>query len=113
MYLGLLLTIGTQFATAAINSKQSSKHLKKIQALQQEYEESIQKEGIQRAWDSYKQLCTLQKEIEKEQHQRRLDNIEQSFNRYIDNAVYAQALKNWPLRVLPFVMKDESIYCNS
>ena len=113
MSLGLLLTIGTQFATAAINSKQSSKHLKKIQALQQEYEESIQKEGIQRAWDSYKQLCTLQKEIEKEQHQRRLDNIEQSFNRYIDNAVYAQALKNWPLRVLPFVMKDESIYCNS
>ncbi|NVO11903.1 MAG: hypothetical protein HXX16_18240 [Bacteroidales bacterium] len=112
MSLGILLAIGAQFATSAINYKRSSNHNKKLQLLQQEYEVAIQNEGFERAWDKHEQLCALQKEIEKELHQRRLENIEQSFNRYLDNAAYSQALKNWPLRVLPFVMKDESICCD-
>jgi hypothetical protein len=110
---GLLVAIGSQFATSAINHKQSSKQMKKLQAMQQEYEEAVQREGFERAWEKYDQLCAVQKEIEKELHQRRIDSIEQSFNRYLDITAYSQALKNWPLRVLPFVMKDESLFCNT
>jgi len=107
--IGILATIGAQFATGALNHKQSSKQMKKLQALQQEYEEALQQDGFKRAWDKHNQLCALQKEMEKELHQRRIDNIEQSFNRSLDITAYSQALKNWPLRVLPFVMKDESL----
>ena len=109
---GILVAVSAQFATSAFNHKQSSKQMKKLQALQQEYEGALQTDGFERAWDKYNQLCALQKEVEKELHQRRIDNIEQSFNRYLDITAYSQALKNWPLRVLPFVIKDESLFSN-
>jgi len=106
---GLLLAIGAQFAAGAINHKRTSKQMEKLQALQHDFEESVQRDGIERAWDKFNQLCSIQKEIEAEVHQYRLNNIEDSFRNYLEVEAYAQALENWPLRVLPFVMKDESL----
>ncbi|MDR3245924.1 MAG: hypothetical protein LBT50_05770 [Prevotellaceae bacterium] len=110
--LGILAAIGAQIASASFNHRRQSKLMKQMQVMQQEFETILQTEGMERAWDKFNKLCDFQKKLEEDIHQHRLDSINQYYEKSIkDIDAYGKVLSNWPLWVLPFVMKDESLFC--
>jgi hypothetical protein len=102
-------TIGIQIFSGAFNYRRSVKHGKKIKALQQEFEQTLQQEGIKHAWEKLYQLQDFQRNFEAEIHNDRIKKIGYNFEEEIALLAYNSALNNFPLRVPPFVMKGESI----
>lgn len=100
--------IGLQLAAGYINSKRQCKLSSDVAAAQQAYEEKATREGIERARDEFNRLCALQKEIETQMQKDRLEQIQNSFYSDLDLIAYSETLKNFPLLVPPFVMKNES-----
>ncbi|MBQ4485343.1 MAG: dynamin family protein [Prevotella sp.] len=101
--------IALQLATGYINTKRQCKLSSKVAAAQQAFEEKATLEGIERARDEFNRLCALQREIDMQMQQDRIIQIQKSFYSDLDLIAYSESLKNFPLLVPPFVMKNESL----
>ena len=111
--LGVIAGIGMQIYSASYNHKRQSKLMKQMQAMQQDFETKLQTEGMERAWDKLEELCKFQKQLEEDLHAGRVKNITDYYEKSMKDIVaYSKVLSNWPLWVLPFVMKDESLFDN-
>lgn len=101
--------IALQLAAGYINSKRQCKLSSDVAAAQQAFEEKATREGIERARDEFNRLCALQREIELQMQKDRIEMIQNSFYSSLDLIAYSETLKNFPLLVPPFVMKNESL----
>lgn len=101
--------IALQLAAGYINSKRQCKLSSDVAAAQQAFEEKATHEGIERARDEFNRLCALQREIELMMQKDRIEQIQNSFYSSLDLIAYSETLKNFPLLVPPFVMKNESL----
>jgi hypothetical protein len=102
-------TIGVQLFSGYFNYRRSVKQGEKIRAMQQEFEQALQQEGIERAWEKLNQLQNFQKNFEAELHNDRIKKTNRISKDEMTLDAYKKSLENFPLRVPPFVMKDESI----
>lgn len=101
--------IALQLASGYINSRQQCKLSEKVATAQQAFEEKATLEGIERARDEFNRLCALQREIDVQMQQDRIEQIQKNFYSNLDLISYSESLKNFPLLVPPFVMKSESL----
>lgn len=103
----LLGTIAVQAGSALINAKRGKKHSEELAKKQQEYEERVLKDGIENARAEFAEMCALQRELELEMQHDRLQMIRDSLKNNIMLEAYRHSLKDWPLLVPPFVIKNE------
>ena len=94
---------------SAFNSWRNSKQAKKLQQKQQEFALAAAERNRQRMWDSMREGQSLTMEIEQENHDARLKEITDEFDNILKRLAYAEAIKVWPLKVLPIVMKNQSL----
>lgn len=106
------VTIGAillQLGAGYINSRRQCKLSNDMAAAQKDFEEQATLHGIENARNEYRQLCSLQREIEIRMQQDRVQQIRENFYSSLDIIAYSESLRNFPLLVPPFVMKNESL----
>ncbi len=105
----LLGTLAAQVGTACFNSHRSTKHSRELAKKQQEYEERVMHEGIENAREEYAELCALQRQIEIDMQQDRLQMLRDNHLSTLWLEAYSHSMQDWPLLVPPFVIKNECL----
>lgn len=109
MAIAFLATIAAQMGSAWINSCRSKAHSKKMAELQQAYEEKAALEGIENARAEFAELCSFQREMEKQTHQDRLELIKKNHEDSLGQVAYEHSLHKWPLLVPPYVIANDPL----
>lgn len=104
MLIAMLGSIGLQFFT---NNKNNAK-AREIQESQKEYQKAAQLRQFERMRNIQSEQARLAMELEMEIHKERMDEIEKEYDEVLDRLIDNIALQNWPLNVLPFIMRGES-----
>lgn len=113
MAIAFLATIAAQMGSAWINSSRSKSHSKKMAELQRAYEEKAAKEGIENARAEFAELCSFQREMEKQTHKDRLELIKNNHEQTLYQVAYERSLHKWPLLVPPYVIANAPLTIGS
>lgn len=100
----MVASIGMQFFNNYANSKKN----KEIQEKQREFQKAAAKHDFDRMRQLQAESAKLALELEAEVHKERVEDINNSYDALLDNFAHSFAIQNWPLNVLPFIMKGES-----
>lgn len=94
---------------SVFNNWRNNKQSHKLQEKQQEFARAAAERNKQRMWQLMREGQELALEMERETHENRLEDIRNDFDRILHRLAYAQAINSWPLKVLPIVMKNQSL----
>ena len=100
----MVASIGMQFFNNYANNKKS----KEVQAQQREFQKAAAAHDFDRMRKAQAAAAKLALELEADVHKERLEDIERSYETLLENFAHSFAISNWPLNVLPFIMKGES-----
>lgn len=104
---GILLMCNV--GASAFNNWRNSAQAKKLQQKQQEYAYAVAERNGQRMWNLMREGQDLSIEMEQDAHETRLKEINEDFDNVLNRLAYTEAIKLWPLKVLPIVMKNQSL----
>lgn len=91
------------------NHLKNNKHSEKLQAKQQEFARASVERNRQRMWEVLREGQEITLQMEEEAHQARIQDINDDFDKVLHRLAYNQAINTWPLKVLPIVMKNQSL----
>lgn len=91
------------------NHLKNNKHSEKLQAKQQEFARASVERNKQRMWEVLHEGQEITLQMEEEAHQTRIQDINDDFDKVLHRLAYNQAINTWPLKVLPIVMKNQSL----
>lgn len=100
----MVASIGMQFFNNYANSKKNEE----IQKKQREFQKAAAEYDFERMRKLQAESAKLALELEAEVHKERVEDINKNYDDLLDNFAHTFAIQNWPLNVLPFVMKGES-----
>lgn len=100
----MVASIGMQFFNNYANSKKNEE----IQEKQREFQRAAAEHDFERMRKLQAESAKLALELEAEVHKERVEDINNNYDALLDNFAHSFAIQNWPLNVLPFVMKGES-----
>lgn len=100
----MVASIGMQFFNNYANSKKNEE----IQEKQREFQKAAAEHDFERMRKLQAESAKLALELEAEVHKERVEDINNNYDALLDNFAHNFAIQNWPLNVLPFVMKGES-----
>lgn len=100
----MVASIGMQFFNNYANSKKNEE----IQEKQREFQRAAAVHDFERMRKLQAESAKLALELEAEVHKERVEDINNNYDALLDNFAHSFAIQNWPLNVLPFVMKGES-----
>ena len=100
----IAVSIGAQL----FNSWQTNKKNEELQTRQKEFQKAAQQKEFDRMRQLQREAAKLALEIEAEVHEQRLEDIQKNYDDAVKNLATEIAIKKWPLKVLPFVMRGES-----
>lgn len=100
----MVASIGMQFFNNYANNKKNNE----IQKKQREFQRAAAEHDFERMRRLQAESAKLALELEAEVHEERVKDINSNYDNLLDNFAHSFAIQNWPLNVLPFVMKGES-----
>lgn len=100
----MVASIGIQFFNNYANNEKNDE----IQAKQREFQKACQNHEFERMRKLQIEASKLALELEDELHADRIKDIENSYDVWLQNLAHSFTINNWPLNVLPFIMKGES-----
>ncbi len=100
----MVASVGMQFFNNYVNNKKSQE----IQAKQREFQVAAAEHNFERMRKLQAEQAKLALELEAEVHKERVIDINNSYDSLLENFAHSFTIANWPLNVLPFVMKGES-----
>lgn len=100
----MVASIGLQFFNNYVNNRKN----RELQAHQREVQSAALRHDIERMRKAQAAAARVSLELDTETHQERLSEIEKSYDTLIANFAHSFAVSNWPLNVLPFIMRGES-----
>lgn len=103
----MVASIGMQFFNNYANNKKNEE----IQAKQREFQIAAAEHDFERMRKLQEQSAKLALELEAEVHKERVVDINNNYDTLLDDFAHSFSIQNWPLNVLPFVMKGESFGC--
>ena len=109
MALDPLTLVLTNVGLSVFNNWRNNKQSRKLQEKQQEYARASAKRNKQRMWQLMREGQELALEMERESHENRVEDIKSDFDNILHRLTYSVAIKMWPLKVLPIVMKNQSL----
>jgi len=104
-----LALMAVNVGASVFNNWRNNKQSHKLQEKQQEFARAATERNKQRMWQLMREGQELALEMERETHENRLEDIRNDFDRILHRLAYAQAINSWPLKVLPIVMKNQSL----
>lgn len=99
----------TNVGLAIFNNWRGTNNNKELQQKQREFQKAAQERNNDRMRRLLREGQELNTQIESELHKNRIDSIERDFDNLINRIFAADAINAWPLKVLPMVMKNESL----
>lgn len=103
--LGMMIgSIGLRFHT---NNKNNEK-ARKLQESQRKAQIAAQNKQFKRMRELQAEQARLALELEEEAHKERMADIEKQYDEFVEGIITKTALKNWPLKNLPFIIRNES-----
>lgn len=109
MALDPLTLVLTNVGLSIFNNWRNNKQSRKLQEKQQEYARASAERNKQRMWQLMREGQELALEMERESHENRVEDIKSDFDNILHRLTYSAAIKTWPLKVLPIVMKNQSL----
>ena len=100
----MVASIGMQFFNNYANSKKNTE----IQEKQREFQKAAAEHDFERMRKLQAESAKLALELEAEVHKERIEDINSNYDALLENFAHSFAIQNWPLNVLPFIMKGES-----
>lgn len=100
--------IAASIGAQLFNSWQANKKTEELQARQREFQRAAQQKDFDRMRQLQREAAQLALEIEADVHKQRLEDIEANYDDIVKQYSTEIAIKKWPLKVLPFVMRGES-----
>jgi len=100
----MVASVGMQFFSNYKNNAKS----KELQQKQFDFQKAALDHDFERARILQADSAKLALELENEVHQQRLEDIQHNYDDVLHNFATGFTIKNWPINVLPFVMRGES-----
>ena len=91
------------------NHLKNNKHSEKLQTKQQEFARASVERNKQRMWELLREGQEITLQMEEEAHQARIQDINNDFDKLLHRLAYNLDINTWPLKVLPIVMKNQSL----
>lgn len=96
--------VGMQFFNNYANNKKNDE----LQAKQREFQRAAAAQDFERMRKLQAESARIALELEEELHKERMNDINNQYDSVLDNFAHSFTISNWPLNVLPFIMKGES-----
>lgn len=109
MPIGAITMILTNVGLQIYNNWCSSKQNAKLQEKCEEFERAVRERNTERMWKLMREGQKLTLQLEEEKHQQRLDELKNDVSNLLKKLAYSETINNWPLNVLPVVMKNQAL----
>lgn len=101
----VLANVGLQIYNNWCNSRQNEQ----IRQKREEFEQAALERNTQRMWQIMREGQALTLELEEQKHQQRLNDLQGEVDNLLQSMAYSAVINNWPLNVLPIVMKNQAL----
>lgn len=101
----LVGNVGLQIFNNWSNSRQNDK----LQQKREEFERAARDHQTERMWQILREGQVITLELEQNRQKQRLAELESEMAQLLKNLTYQQTISNWPLSVLPIVMKNQAL----
>lgn len=101
----ILANVGLQIYNNWCGSRQN----KQLQQKREEYERAAREHNTQRMWQLMREGQEMTRQLEEERHQQRLEELKKDVGNLLQKLAYSATINNWPLSVLPIVMKNQAL----
>lgn len=82
---------------------------KQLQQKREEYERAAREHNTQRMWQLMREGQEMTRQLEEERHKQRLEELKNDVGNLLQKLAYSATINNWPLSVLPIVMKNQAL----
>lgn len=101
----ILANVGLQIYNNWCGSRQN----KQLQQKREEYERAAREHNTQRMWQLMREGQEMTRQLEEERHRQRLEELKNDVGNLLQKLAYSATINNWPLSVLPIVMKNQAL----
>ena len=108
MAIGAITMILTNVGLQIYNNWCGSRQNDKLQKKREEFERAARERNTEHMWRLLREGQELTMQLEAEKHQQRLDELKNEVDNLLTKLTYETAIANWPLKVLPIVMKNQA-----
>ena len=109
MPIGAITMILTNVGLQIYNNWCSSRQNARLQQKREEFERAARERNTQRMWQIMREGQELTKALEEERHRQRIDELKNDIGSLLQKLAYTATINNWPLNVLPIVMKNQAL----
>lgn len=100
----ILTNVGLQIYNNWCGSRQNDK----LQQKREEFERAAKERNTEHMWKLLREGQELTMQLEKEKHDDRLKELQGDLDNLLKEITHEQTIINWPLKVLPIVMKNQA-----
>lgn len=104
-----LTIILTNAAITAYNSWQNNRNNKELQEKQRAFLRAAEDRKDKLMWSLMRESQEISAQMEYDLHQQRIEELERDFGQLLEKTAKQVSVNTWPLRVLPIVMKNQSL----
>ena len=101
----ILANVGLQIYNNWCGSRQN----KQLQQKREEYERAAREHNTQRMWQLMREGQEMTRQLEEERHRQRIEELKNDVGNLLQKLAYSATINNWPLSVLPIVMKNQAL----
>lgn len=108
MPIGAITMILTNVGLQIYNNWCGSRQNDKLQRKREEFERAARERNTEHMWKLLSEGQELTMQLEKEKHDDRLKELKDEVDHLLERLTYEPFITNWPLKVLPIVMKNQA-----
>lgn len=101
----ILANVGLQMYNNWCGNRQN----RELQQKREEFEQAARERNKERMWKLMREGQELTRQLEEEKHRQRLDELKNDIGNLLQRMAYTATINNWPLNVLPVVMKNQAL----
>lgn len=101
----VLANVGLQIYNNWCGSRQNEQ----LRQKREEFEQAALERNTKRMWQIMREGQALTLELEGQKHQQRLKDLQGEVDNLLHSMAYSATINNWPLKVLPIVMKNQAL----
>lgn len=100
----ILANVGLQIYNNWCGSRQNAA----LQQKREEFERAAKERNTEHMWRLMREGQELSLQLEKEKHADRINELKDEVDHLLERLTYETTISNWPLKVLPIVMKNQA-----
>lgn len=101
----ILTNVGLQIFNNWCSSRQNGL----LQQKREDFEKAARERNTQRMWQLMREGQEITRQLEEEKHEQRLEELKNDIGGLLQRLAYSETISNWPLNVLPIVMKNQAL----